>query len=113
MTIHEVIDDAAKLNKVLSDLNAQRTAELEIEIDISRHCSAYYGNFRSFDELKTLIKEKDFSKEVESTILDNIEKLDFNFYELDYEEICRYSSGVVLRTKSNQEVRVHINLTIS
>ena len=112
MTIHEVIDDAAKLNKILSDLNSQRTADLEIEIDISRYCSRFGGNFRSFDELKTLIKEKDFSKDVESTILDNIEKLDFNFGELDYDEICRYASTAALRTKSNQEVKLSIYLTI-
>ena len=111
MTIHEIIDTAAKLNEILPTLDANRMAVLELEVDISKYYSRFGGNFRSFDELKTLIKEKDFSKDVESTILDNIEKLDFNFYELEYDENYRYASMVVLRTKSNQEVKLYINLT--
>ena len=111
MTIHEIIDTTAKLNEILPTLNSQRVAILELEVDISKYYSRFGGNFRSFDELKTLIKEKDFSKDVESTILDNIEKLDFNFSELDYDEKHRYASGVALRTKSNQEVKLYINLT--
>ena len=112
MTIHEIIDAAAKLNEILPTLNAKRTAILHIDIHIPRHCSLYSGNFRSFDELKTVIKEKDFSEEVKSTILDNIEKLDFNFEEEYFDEDYHYVSGVVLRTKSNQEVRVSINLDL-
>lgn len=111
MTIHEIIDTAAKLNEILSNLNSQKTADLELEVAISKHCSSYYINFKSFDELKSGIEDKIYEKDIQSTILDNIEKLDFNFGELDYEEICRYASGVALRTKSNQEVRLLIYLT--
>ena len=111
MTIHEIIDAAAKLNKILSDINSQSDADLELEVAISRHCSSYYINFRSFDELKSGIEDKIYEKDIQSTILDNIEKLDFNFGELDYDEKHRYASGVALRTKSNQEVRLRINLT--
>lgn len=112
MTIHEVIDTASKLNKILSNLNSQRTAVLEMTVSISKYRSSYSGNFRSFDELKAFIEDKIYEKDIQSTILDNIEKLDFNFEEENFDEDYRYTSGVVLRTKVNQEVRVSINLDL-
>lgn len=109
MTIYEIIDTAATLNKILPTLNSQRIAFLQINISTY---NAYYSDiFRSFDEIKTIIKEKHFDKNIESTILNNIEKLDFHFEKEYFDTDYRYyTNEVVLKTKVNQEVKISINL---